>query len=380
MEKNLTAPSNYVFISYSHKDVKWAKWLQKKLEWYRLPTEAHNDLSDSRYIRPVFRDRDTLTSGILNDSLRAHLEASRYLVVICSPNSANSAWVNDEIKAFIEMGRLEQIVPFVVEGSHFPLALEQWNREHPDKCLLGISVTDDGKTDPEKAFIRLVAHILGLQFDSLWRRHRRFVRRLAIGTAVLAIVLAALAYWYMVPVKLQVNVRGEACRLPEMEAGTLTVNGSEYPLFRPDTTLSIGALPGYFRHRAIPVSFHADRYYVDETLLVPLGAGIRSQATVQVHRDSTFAVFAGKVYDGSAADFQSSPVAGVQVTVGGRSAITDGDGTFRIVFPLEEQSETKPIALSREGFQPFSREDESPSDELIYLLDPIAALPAGRGR
>ena len=72
-----------MFISYNHKDVKWAQWLQKKLEWYRLPTEIHNEFSDSRYIRPVFRDRDTLTSGVLNDELRNHLEASQYLVVLC---------------------------------------------------------------------------------------------------------------------------------------------------------------------------------------------------------------------------------------------------------------------------------------------------------
>ena len=62
------ALQNFVFISYNHKDVKWAQWLQKKLEWYRLPTEAHNEFSDSRYIRPVFRDRDNLTleQGVLN--------------------------------------------------------------------------------------------------------------------------------------------------------------------------------------------------------------------------------------------------------------------------------------------------------------------------
>ena len=162
--------------------------------------------------------------------------------------------------------------------------------------------------------------------------------------------------------------------LPEMEEGVLTVNGSDYPLARPDTTISVGALPGYFRLREIPVSFHADRYYDDETLLVPLGAGIRSHATLQVRRDSTFAIYAGKVYDGSAADFLTSPVPGVQVTVGERTAVTDDDGAFRIVFPLEEQSETKPLTLVKEGFLPFSREDENPSDGLIYLLDPAAAL------
>lgn len=367
----METPSNFVFISYSHKDVRWAKWLQRKLEWYRLPTEAHNEFSDSRYIRPVFRDRDTLTSGILNDSLRAHLEASRYLVVICSPNSVKSEWVNNEIKAFMGMGRLERIVPFIVEGDSFPPAIEQWNREHPDKNLLGIAVKDDGKNDPEKAFIRLVAHILELQFDTLWKRHRRFVRRLVVAATALAVVLAAVAYWYMVPVKLQVAIQSEACVLPEMEEGALTVNGSEYPLFgRPDTTISVGSLPGYFRHRKIPVSFHADRYYEDETLLIPLGASIRNQVTMPVRRDSTFAIFAGKVYDGSADDYLSSPVAGVQVTIDGRSAVTDGEGAFCILFPLAEQSETKPLTLMKEGFQPFSREDENPSEALIYLLDP----------
>ena len=56
--------------------------------------------------------------------------------------------------------------------------------------------------------------------------------------------------------------------------------------------------------------------------------------------------------------------------VGGRTAVTDGQGAFRIVFPLEEQSEIKPLRLVKEGFQPFSRDDESPAGDLIYLLDP----------
>lgn len=266
-DKNQAAPANYVFISYNHKDVKWAKWLQKKLEWYRLPTEAHNEFSDSRYIRPVFRDRDNLTSGVLNDSLRKNLEASRYLVVICSPNSAQSEWVSDEIRAFIEMGRLEQIVPFIVEGSpeeSFPLALRQWNQANPDRNLLGIAVTDDGRTDRQKAFVRLVAHLLGLQFDTLWQRHKRFI------------------------------------------------------------------LP--------------------------------------VRRDSTFAVFAGRVFDGDVEDYSSAPMAGVLVTVGEKTAETDVDGCFRLVFPLAEQTETKPISLARKGFLTLAREDESPSAELVFLM------------
>ena len=324
-----SASSNFVFISYNHKDVKWAKWLQKKLEWYRLPTEAHNEFSDSRYIRPVFRDRDTLTAGILNDSLRAHLEASRFLVVICSPNSAKSEWVSEEIRAFIE---------------------------------------DDGKTDRQKAFVRFVAHILGLRFDALWQRHKRFIRRLAVILSVCAVALLALSYWFMVPVKLQVSVQGEACQLPEMEDGTLNLNGSEYAFSRPDTTLSLGTLPGYFRFKTVPISFHADRFYQDTTARVPIRAGVRQHFVLPVRRDSTFAVFAGRVFDGDADDVLSVPVAGVKISVGNRSDETDADGCFRIVFPLAEQSETKSVTLNREGYQTVTREDESPSSELMYLM------------
>lgn len=79
---------NFAFISYNHKDVKHAKWLQNKLESYKLPTEIHNEFDDSRFIRPVFRDQTDLNTGVLSNVLRDQLEASRYLIVICSPNSA----------------------------------------------------------------------------------------------------------------------------------------------------------------------------------------------------------------------------------------------------------------------------------------------------
>ena len=140
---------NYAFISYNRHDVKWAKWLRRKLEWYRLPSEIHNEFEDSRYIRPVFRDRDELTSGVLNDELRQRLEASKYLIVICSPHAALSQWVSDEVQAFIDMGRLEYIIPFIVEGDEtsFPTSLKTWNEKHSDRTLLGIAVNDDGEAN-----------------------------------------------------------------------------------------------------------------------------------------------------------------------------------------------------------------------------------------
>lgn len=355
------------------------------MEWYRLPTEIHNEFSSSRYIRPVFRDRDMLTSGVLNDELRGHLEASQYLVVICSPNSANSDWVSDEIKEFIEMGRFEKIVPFIVDGSPqdyshadisqpllgecFPLALREWNAKHPDKNLLGISVTDDGKANRQKAFIRLVAHLLGVEFDTLWKRHRRYVSRMITSFVILAILALALLYWFMMPVKMSVTINDEQSQLPGMEYGTLIVNGSEYSLSHPDTTINIQMLPGYNRLREIPISFHADRFYTDEKETIKIGMGVNQHVTLQLHRDSTFAIYGGHVYAGGYSDPSNHPVAEAEVCLGNHSVKTDVNGYFRIVLPLAEQTIVQPIRISKSGYKDFFREDEVANDSLSYVLE-----------
>lgn len=384
MDSSKKDSHSFVFISYNHEDVKWAKWLQRKLEWYRLPTEIHNEFSDSRYIRPVFRDRDNLNSGILNDKLKDRLETSRFLVVICSPHSAASEWVSDEIKAFIEMGRLERIIPFIVNGNPqdysrspietplmnecFPLALRQWNQEHPDKNLLGIAVKDDGENNKQKAFIRLVSYLIGVDFDVLWQRHKRFIRRIAIFLALLTIAMAGAAYWFMAPIRLSVDVRDEASRLPGMEQGTLYINGGEYSFSRPDTILKISAILGFNRMKQIPLRFHADRFYQDEEILIPLGAGIRQQATLQLHRDESFAWFAGYVYEGGHDSFEGFPLAGAKVNIDHYSVLTDAAGHFEICLPLNEQEEYKSISISKDKYHPCQREDESPSTHLIFLL------------
>src|SRR5277367_2845023 len=113
----------YAFISYSHKDEKWAKWLHKKLETYRLPSAIRKELGENVPKPPykVFRDVTDLGVGGLKENLRRELEDSRFLIVLCSPNSAQpnkegKHWVNDEVNRFIELGREDRIVPFIVGG------------------------------------------------------------------------------------------------------------------------------------------------------------------------------------------------------------------------------------------------------------------------
>ena len=79
----------YAFISYQRKDEKWAKWLQRKLENYKLPVANAKDASDNKlkYIPPCIRDKTDLTAGPLPDALKEALNQSRFLIVISSPNA-----------------------------------------------------------------------------------------------------------------------------------------------------------------------------------------------------------------------------------------------------------------------------------------------------
>lgn len=192
--ETLNQYTNYAFISYQRKDEKWAKWLQHKLENYKLPAVARQEQRQQRYIRPVFRDKTDLTGGVLAESLRGELLQSRFLIVICSPNAVQSEWVNSEIHTFIDNGRIERIIPFIVGGEPhadnaelecFPQALRSLQGQQE---LLGVNVAENGR---EQAFVRTVAYMLGVRFDELWRRHERRRRRLRLLAAA-ALLMAAL--------------------------------------------------------------------------------------------------------------------------------------------------------------------------------------------
>ncbi|MCH8034592.1 MAG: toll/interleukin-1 receptor domain-containing protein [Bacteroidetes bacterium] len=100
----------WAFISYSSKDSKVARKLHKKLETYNIPRDLVG--RPGRYepvprrLFPIFRDRDELPlSADLGASIEDALRASRYLIVLCSRNSATSRWVNEEIRYFKVSGQ-----------------------------------------------------------------------------------------------------------------------------------------------------------------------------------------------------------------------------------------------------------------------------------
>ncbi len=196
------------FISYSHADETWGKWLHQTLERYRVPARLVGK-AGARGMVPqrigrCFRDQAELSAASqLGQTLQQAIRDSRVLIVVCSPRSAASHWVNEEIKYFRSLGKGDSIYALIVDGEPnaldaaqecFPPAL--WETE---PLAADARQAADGKAD---AFLRLAAGILGIGFDELRQRERRRRTRLvalAVGTslaiAATTTVLAINAYY-----------------------------------------------------------------------------------------------------------------------------------------------------------------------------------------
>ena len=185
------------FISYKREDEQWAKWLQHKLEHYKLPTSVRKiDPTLPERVRPVFKDTTDLAGGVLEKAIKKALDASKYLIVICSPRAAQSPWVCKEVQEFIDSGREEFIIPFIVEGEPnsrdeakecFPRNLRDLSGERE---LLGININEMGR---DAAAIKVVARMFKLQFDVLWQRwerEQRTRRRWIVGLSLLGVMVA----------------------------------------------------------------------------------------------------------------------------------------------------------------------------------------------
>ena len=192
----------FAFISYKREDEAWAKWLQHKLEHYKLPTNLNGRTDLPKEIRPIFRDKSDLAGGVLADEINGALENSKYLIVICSPQAAQSEWVGKEVQTFIDLGRTDKIIPFIVGGTAhaynpkdecFPMALRDLPAEQE---LLGVNINEMGR---DAAAVKVVAQMFELHFDELWHRHEREKKRhrnwIITASIIGFLVMAGVAGW-----------------------------------------------------------------------------------------------------------------------------------------------------------------------------------------
>jgi hypothetical protein len=202
----------WAFLSYSHLDAKWGDWLHQALETYRVPRrlvgKGSRDGKTPARLFPIFRDREELpASADLGTRINDAREQSRYLIVVCSPRSAHSRWVGEEIKTFKKLGREDRILALIVEGEPnasdnkpgFRIEDECFHElmryrltadgaltsERTEPIAADARVDKDGKTN---AKLKLLAGLLDVNYDDLKQREQeRRLRR--ARTAVIAAVI-----------------------------------------------------------------------------------------------------------------------------------------------------------------------------------------------
>lgn len=203
----------HAFISYSHADRAWGDWLHKALETYPIPSRLVGRETTAgvipKSLAPIFRDRDELPSATdLNRKVNEALAQSANLIVICSPRSATSRWVNEEILGFKRLGRAERVFCLIVDGEPNASDLPGLAAEECFARALRFQINADGDltdqpTEPiaadaragkdgkSNAKLKLISGLLDVGYDELRQREQqRRNRRMAAITALALVVMA----------------------------------------------------------------------------------------------------------------------------------------------------------------------------------------------
>ena len=180
------------FISYSHQNEKFAKWLHRSLERYRIPNgllREYPHLNSKLY--PIFRDREELpSSSNLGSNILSALKNSEYLIVICSMESAKSFWVNQEIIDFKSLHGEDKVLAIILDGEPNALSKESFNDKlecFPEALKYKVfqgKLTQE-RTEPIAADVRkgkdgykfgrlkLIAGLLGVGLEELYQREAK---------------------------------------------------------------------------------------------------------------------------------------------------------------------------------------------------------------
>ena len=207
------------FLSYSHVDTAEAKRVHGRIEAFRIDKDLVGRATQSgpvpETLRPIFRDRLEFDAGSsLEHKTIAALDDSAALIVLLSPHSARSRYVNEEVRQFKSRHPDRPLIPLIVAGIsrdpvkecfppalHFQVTKEGEITDTPVE-ILAADLRENGD-GIELALAKVVARMIGLSPDDIYRRaererrsQRRRARRVQALIYVLLIgIIAGLVGW-----------------------------------------------------------------------------------------------------------------------------------------------------------------------------------------
>lgn len=355
--ETITQYKYFAFISYNSHDIALGKRLQRKLESYRMSATLCSEHGWQRKpINPVFFAPYDIQPGGLSQEIQDRLNASRHLIVICSPHSAKSEWVGKEIEYFHQLGRTKNIHFFIVEGEP--------HSGNPDtECfnpivetlglpeILGANIHEQifrwSWLNKERAYVQLISKLLGVEFDAIWQRHKRLLIGKSIAWAIgIVCVLSAMIGVYVmnqpIDVRLKLNevsylntnlppLRNAevVLKLQNEEKRAVVVSLDSFAVFK--------NIPSKFLDKKVQVHAHAKDYLdVDTTVF------LSENLTIDIHRNpSVYGDVHFQIWDEDA-----NGVPHVDVSILSYKDTSTIDGYVSLFIPLEEQRDKYHVASS----------------------------------
>lgn len=339
----------FAFISYSSHDYKWGKRLQNKLEHYRIPTTLCSKRGWKRQpMRPVFFAPTDIQPGGLSEELQERLKVSRNLIVVCSPNSARSEWVGKEIAYFHQLGRTQQIQFFIVDGiphSGNPVT-ECFNPIIKTLGLpeiLGANIHERIYRLPwlnqERAYVQLITKLLGVEFDTIWQRHRRMLIRQVVTwfVGVVAILISLVVVWHSnQPVDIQLSLQEKSIKnknLPPLHDAIVTLTLDKDTKIDTISSFSDKGRFLYIPHRYIGKDV---RITISCPDYLPVDTTITLMENIEVNICRNPAVYGNiqfKLWNTN----KESYVGNTTIRIDEIVAVSDAEGVIRTTIPLAKQ-------------------------------------------
>ena len=348
----------FAFISYNSKDTEWGKRVQKKLEHYRMPATLCSEHGwERKPINPVFFAPTDIQPGGLTEELQERLKASKNLIVICSPNSAQSEWVGKEIEFYHQLGRTKQIHFFIVDGTpHSGNPETECFNPIVDTLglpeILGANIHEKIYRWPwlnkERAYVQLVSKLLGVEFDTIWQRHKRLLMQKIIAwtIGIVAMIAALVSVWVInqpVDVKMQLSEASEHnSQLPQLKDAVITMtldNEVKADTIRSlDNVVTFTNIPHKYLGKEVHVTANCANYLpIDTTFTLTKDVVLNIRRDPSVYGDVHFRLWNPET---------ETIVPNVEVDIAGQTAISDEEGRISLVIPLEAQREAYPISAS----------------------------------
>ncbi len=345
----------FAFISYNSRDTDWGKRVQKKLEGYKMPSTLCSQNGWKRKpLKPIFFAPTDIQPGGLTEELQERLKASKNLIVICSPNSAQSQWVGKEIEFFHNLGRTKQIHFFIVDGIPH-------SRNAATECfnpivntlglpeILGANIHEQIYRWPwmnkERAYVQLISKLLGVEFDSIWQRHKRlFIEKSIIWIiGLFAVILALIGVWRMNrPINIKVKLNEASIynsKLPPMKDAIVTLKLDNE--MKTDTLISIkdianfSNIPHHYLNKQIQIAFACQDFIAMDTTVI-----LKKDLVLNISRDP---VIYGDVHFLLWNPGKEKPVAHTKVFIGEYETISDENGRVSLKISLEAQRCAYPV-------------------------------------